>query len=134
MSIKTIIGSLVISLFASAECVEGLEGKVIKVSDGDTVKILDADKKTHKLRLAGIDAPEKKQAFGKVARQFLSSIVSQKTVCVTGDKYDRYGRLVGVVYYQGVDVNLEMVKAGLAWHYKEYTQRVQSAGLTPRYF
>lgn len=121
MTIKIIIGllALLISLSgAAADC--DLEGKVIKVSDGDTVKILDADNKIHRLRLAGIDAPEGKQAFGKVSGRFLSKMVSQKTVCVKGNKRDRYQRLVGVIHYQGIDVNLEMVESGLAWHYKKY--------------
>ncbi|MGB1311534.1 MAG: thermonuclease family protein [Leucothrix sp.] len=59
-----------------------LKAKIIKVIDGDTVKVLDANKKTHKIRLAGIDAPERKQAYGKAATKFLAKLVNQKTVCV----------------------------------------------------
>jgi len=102
-----------------------LKGKVIKVTDGDTINVLDANKKTHKIRLAGIDAPERKQAYGKAATKFLSKLVNQKTVCVDWHKRDRYGRLVGVIQYEGRDVNLAMVKVGYAWHYKKY-QREQT--------
>lgn len=101
-----------------------LKAKVIKVTDGDTVNVLDADKKTHKIRLAGIDAPERRQAYGQAAKKFLANLINQKTVCVEWHKQDRYGRLVGVIKYQGRDINLEIMKAGYAWHYKKY-QREQ---------
>ena len=101
------------------------EGKVIKITDGDTVHVLDAEKVTHKVRLAGIDAPERKQPYGKAAGKFLSKQINQQTVCVDWHKRDRYKRLVGVIRYEGRDVNLELVKAGYAWHYKKY-QREQT--------
>jgi len=72
-----------------------LKAKIIKVIDGDTVKVLDANKKTHKIRLAGIDAPERKQAYGKAATKFLAKLVNQKTVCVDWQKRDRFERWVG---------------------------------------
>lgn len=102
-----------------------LKGKVIKITDGDTVKVLDAKNKTYKIRLAGIDAPERKQAYGKAATKFLSKWINQKTVCVDWHKRDHYGRLVGVIKYEGRDINLELMKAGYAWHYKKY-QREQT--------
>ena len=74
----------------------------------------------HKIRLHGIDAPEKKQAFGNASRKFLSGLVANREVRVTYSKRDRYGRIVGIVFLDGRDVNLEMLKAGLAWHYKKY--------------
>ena len=102
-----------------------LEGRVIKVTDGDTVNVLDVDKKTHKIRLAGIDAPERGQAYGQAARKFLANQINQKIVCVEWHKKDKYRRLVGVIKYEDKDVNLSLVKAGYAWHYKKY-QREQS--------
>ena len=105
--------------YSTAEACK-LKGKVIKVTDGDTINVLDADKKTHKIRLAGIDAPELGQAYGQAARKFLSKQVNQKTVCVDWHKIDRYKRLVGVIKYEGRDINLDIVKAGYAWHYKKY--------------
>ena len=102
-----------------------LEGKVIKITDGDTVHVLDADKETHKIRLSGIDAPERGQPYGKAAGKFLGKQINQQTVCVDWHKRDRYKRLVGVIRYEGRDINLQLVKAGYAWHYKKY-QREQT--------
>ena len=81
---------------------------------------LPASPTQYKIRLHGIDAPEKKQAFGNASRKFLSGLVANREVRVTYTKRDRYGRIVGIVYLDGRDVNLEMLKAGLAWHYKKY--------------
>jgi endonuclease YncB( thermonuclease family) len=70
--------------------------------------------------LAGIDAPERQQPYGKVARQFLAKHIFKKQVCVRWYKRDKYQRLVGVIRLEGEDINLKLVKAGLAWHYKQY--------------
>ena len=102
----------------TANC--NLEGKVIRVTDGDSITVLDAEKEQHKIRLAGIDAPERKQPYGKVARQFLAKHVFKKQVCVGWYKRDKYDRLVGVIRIGGEDMNLKLVQAGLAWHYKQY--------------
>jgi endonuclease YncB( thermonuclease family) len=101
-----------------------LLGKVIHVADGDTITVLDANKVQHKIRLSGIDAPEKAQPFGDKAKQSLSDLVFGKPVSVETDKTDRYGREVGKVLVDSVDANLEQVRRGLAWHYKAY-QREQ---------
>lgn len=101
-------------------------GDVVGVVDGDTITVLDADKVQHKIRLTGIDAPEKKQPFGNRSKQSLSNMVFNKTVTVETGKRDRYGRELGKVLAGGKDVNLEQVRAGLAWHYKAY-ERTQSA-------
>lgn len=101
-------------------------GYVVGVADGDTVTVLDADKVQHKIRLTGIDAPEKKQPFGNRSKQSLSDMVFNKTLTVETDKRDRYGRELGKVMEGGKDVNLEQVRAGMAWHYKAYG-RTQSA-------
>ena len=118
-----------------------VRGRVVKVADGDTITILSpvgrvapnaphgcmagaaprADRPTqHKIRLHGIDAPEKSQAFGQKAKQYLSSLVFGKDVIVKVRDTDRYGRTVGKVFIDGRDINLEMLKAGYAWHYKHY--------------
>ena len=99
---------------------EGLCGTVVKVSDGDTITVLDASKMQHKIRLQGIDAPEKKQAFGNTSRKFLAGLVANREVRVTWSKRDRYQRILGTVFVDGKDANLEMLKAGMAWHYKKY--------------
>ena len=97
-----------------------IRGRVVRVADGDTLTILDAANAQHKIRLYGIDAPEKSQAFGQKSKQHLSSLVFGKDISVKVHNTDRYGRTVGTVFIDGRDVNLEMLKAGLAWHYKYY--------------
>lgn len=97
-----------------------LEGKVIKVSDGDTITVMDTAKEKYKIRLAGIDAPEKKQDFGNAARKVLAGKIAGQEVCVSWHKKDKYGRLVGNVLFDGQSINLQMVQEGLAWHYKKY--------------
>ena len=100
-----------------------LAGKVVAVTDGDTVKVL-YQGKAHKVRLAGIDAPERKQAFGKRAKEYASTLAAGKTVKVTWTEKDRYGRIVGVVILpDGSNLNNEMVKAGLAWWYRQYAPK-----------
>jgi endonuclease YncB( thermonuclease family) len=103
-----------------------ITGYVVGVADGDTITVLDADKVQHKIRLTGIDAPEKKQPFGNRSKQSLSDMVFNKTVTVETDKRDRYGRELGKVLAGSKDVNLEQVRTGFAWHYKAY-ERTQSA-------
>ena len=97
-----------------------ITGHVVGVADGDTITVLDADKVQHKIRLTGIDAPEKKQPFGNRSKQSMSDMVFNKNVTVETGKRDRYGRELGKVLAGGKDVNLEQVRAGLAWHYKAY--------------
>lgn len=97
-----------------------LTGEVVGIADGDTLTILDATNTQYKIRLAGIDAPEKKQAFGDRSTQNLAAIVFRKRVTVESSKHDRYGRAIGKVLLSGSDVNLMQVAAGLAWHYKDY--------------
>lgn len=104
---------------------ETLVGTVVGLADGDTVTVLDASKTQYRIRLAGIDAPEKRQDFGSRSRQSLSELVFQKPVRVEYTKIDRYGRVVGKVLVNGVDASLEQVKRGMAWHYKAY-EREQS--------
>ena len=99
-----------------------LIGEVVGVHDGDTITVLDADKVQHKIRLDGIDSPELKQAFGSASKQNLSSLVFGKSVSVVGSKKDRYGRLLGVVFVDGANVNEAMVRDGFAWHFKTYSK------------
>lgn len=113
---------LLLALAAQAETVTG---RVVSVADGDTITVLDATKTQHKVRLAGIDAPEKAQAFGQRSKESLSDLVFNQAVTVETTKRDRYGRSVGTVLVDGLDANLEQIKRGMAWHYKAY-QREQS--------
>ena len=88
--------------------------------------MLDDNKVQHRIRLAGIDAPEKKQPFGQRSKQSLSDLVFDKAVTVETNKRDKYRREVGKVLVGGVDANLEQVKRGMAWYYKAY-EREQPA-------
>jgi endonuclease YncB( thermonuclease family) len=97
-----------------------LEGHCIAVLDGDTVTILDSMNKQTRVRLMGIDAPEKAQAFGTRSKQALSDLVFSKQVSVEFSKKDKYGRTLGKIIVNGLDANLEQLKAGMAWHYKQY--------------
>ncbi|HKR01189.1 MAG TPA: thermonuclease family protein [Pyrinomonadaceae bacterium] len=97
-----------------------IEGKVINVHDGDTITVLDKDNKKFHIRLQGIDAPELKQEYGSVSQQNLSRLVMGKQVTIVWNKVDKYRRTVGTIMLDGKDVNIEQVKAGLAWHFKKY--------------
>ena len=110
---------IVLCLATSVQAVE-LRGKVVGVSDGDTVTVLDAERQQHKVRLAGIDAPEKAQAFGQASKTSLSDQIFGREVVVTWDKRDRYGRIIGKISVDFRDVCLEQVRRGMAWHYKQY--------------
>lgn len=121
------IFTLLALLMALACQAEMITGKVVRVADGDTITILDADKAQHKVRLAGIDAPEKAQAFGERSRDSLEELVAGKTVTVETHKKDRYGRRVGKVLLNGQDMNLEQVRRGMAWFYREYAHEQSAA-------
>lgn len=96
-----------------------ITGKIVGVSDGDTIKVVSAGKQI-KIRLYGIDTPEKKQAFGKAATRKLKAILSPSVTVDTKD-VDRYGRSVGIVYTAtGDNINRELVESGYAWVYKRY--------------
>jgi len=112
--------------FVNVAAATQLTGKVIGVLDGDTIEVLDSSKHPHRIRLTGIDAPEKAQAFGQRSKEHLSGLVFGKQVEVAAGKTDKYGRTVGKVLVNGVDANLAQVKSGFAWHYKEYASE-QSA-------
>lgn len=103
---------------------EEIRGKVVGVADGDTITVLDERKVQHKVRLAGIDAPEKAQAFGQRSKKSLSELVFQKTVTIETTKRDRYGRHVGKVLLGDRDVNLEQLKRGVAWYYRKYANEL----------
>jgi endonuclease YncB( thermonuclease family) len=112
--------ALLLILVHSVASAGTLTGRVVRVTDGDTIVVLDANNAQHKIRLTGIDAPERKQAFGTKSKEHLSDSVAGKFVVVDYDKRDYYKRILGKVLLNGEDMNLEQVRAGLAWHYKKY--------------
>ena len=107
-------------LLAQPACAD-FTGKVVKVADGDTITVL-YDSEQIKIRLAGIDAPEKAQPFGSVARQSMSEMLFGKEVRVVEQGRDRYGRTIGRVYQGEVDVSAEQIKQGMAWVYRKYSK------------
>lgn len=120
-----IVAALLLSALACNAAT--IEGKVVGVADGDTITVLDSTNTQHKIRLSGIDAPEKSQPFGNRSKQSLSDLVFSKAVTVDTDKRDKYKRNVGKVLVDGVDANLEQIKRGLAWHYKHYEREQPAA-------
>ena len=96
-----------------------LVGKVASIADGDTFTMIVQSKKI-KVRLYGIDCPEKGQEFYSAAKQFLSGKILNKTVSVKKLNTDPYGRTVGIAQVDGVNVNEKLLEAGLAWHYNNY--------------
>lgn len=95
--------------------------KVIGISDGDTFKVL-YKKQEFRIRLNHIDAPEKSQNFGKKAKEYASNLCFGKNVRITWKKKDRYQRILGEVFLNEININQEMVKAGYAWHFKQYSK------------
>lgn len=104
-----------------AGCNSAHADKVIGITDGDTFTLL-RDKTTIKVRLAEIDCPERKQPFGSRAKQALSDKIFGKEVKLEGEKKDRYGRTIATVVLDDRNINLEMVKDGFAWQYKQYSK------------
>ncbi|MCS7084722.1 MAG: thermonuclease family protein [Bacteroidia bacterium] len=97
---------------------------VVGVSDGDTFNLLEESTKANvKVRLYGVDAPEKKQAFGERAKQFASELCYRKRVRLEEVSKDRYGRSVAYMYLEdGTNVNYELIRSGMAWHYKQFSK------------
>jgi len=120
---KSLVLALLFTLAAICQA-EVISGRVIGVIDGDTIDVLGDSKTTYRIRLAGIDAPERKQAFGTRSKQSLSDLVYQKRVDIETHKKDRYGRRVGKVLIEGKDVNLEQLHLGMAWFYREYEREL----------
>ena len=117
MKVALIVSLLVMSLALNAQT---LQGKVVRVADGDTITILDSTNAQNKVRLNKIDAPEKSQAFGEVSRKHLASMVAGNVVKVEWTKKDKYGRILGDITIGTTNVNLRMVQDGLAWHFKAF--------------
>jgi endonuclease YncB( thermonuclease family) len=104
-----------------------LQGHVVGVTDGDTITLLDTSKTQYKIRLAGIDAPEKKQPFGQRSKESLSGLAYGRELYVEWFKKDRYGRTIGkLMTAQGQDINLEQIKLGMAWHYKQHQRNFRT--------
>lgn len=117
---KNLIKATILLAFASYLHATDITGRVIGISDGDTLTILDSYKTQHKIRLAQIDAPESVQDFGSASKQSLSSLCFRKEARAKVETTDRYQRSVAIVFCEGVEANLEQVKRGMAWVYRQY--------------
>lgn len=123
--LRSLTLALVLMVQNSAAADE-IRGRVVGVTDGDTLTVLDFDRHRFKVRLAGIDAPETRQAFGHASKRRMSDLTFKRNVLVRWTKHDRFGRIVGVVLVDGKDVGLALLESGLAWHFKRYAHE-QSA-------
>ena len=104
-----------------------LDGTIVSVADGDTVTLLDANKMQHRIRLDGIDAPERTQPYGQRARQSLAALAHGRAARADCPKVDRYGRAICRLVVDGVDVGLEQIRRGYAWHYVKYAHEQRAA-------
>ena len=120
LSYQLLLKCIVLMLLVIEVNAEVLNGTVVGISDGDTITVLDKLSKEHKVRLMGIDAPEKSQAFGREAKQTLSNYIYKKKVSVEYKKLDKYKRIVGKVTLDGQDICLQMIREGMAWHFVQY--------------
>ena len=109
-------------------CQADISGHVVRIIDGDTLEVLSENGIQTRVRLNGIDAPEKAQPFGQRSRQALTDLTAGKLIQVTGYNRDRYGRLLGTAWYNSTDINAEQVMKGLAWAY-----RYQGNAMIPAY-
>jgi endonuclease YncB( thermonuclease family) len=112
--------TLFLSCFTVPAFAESIIGKVVSVHDGDTITVLDKNYNQIKVRLAEIDAPELSQPFGKKSKLMLSNIVFGKFIELNSTEKDNYGRVIGTIILEDMNVNLEMVSLGGAWAYIKY--------------
>lgn len=99
---------------------ERLAGKIVGVSDGDTVTLLTKNRQNVKIRLAQIDAPESNQPFGAASKKMLSDLIYKAKVTVRKEGVDHYGRTIGTIFLAETDINAAMVRQGGAWVYDQY--------------
>jgi endonuclease YncB( thermonuclease family) len=122
-------------LFVLAGCYnhtsdEYVTGRVVKILDGDTYDLLLENNTTIRIRMDGIDAPEKGMPFSKASKRHLGELCQGQTIKVSKSQEDQYGRIVGFSYLEdGRELGHEMLKAGLAWHYKQYNSDPELATL-----
>ena len=95
-----------------------LNGKIVKVIDGDTVDILTPEKQKIRVRLLDIDAPESRQSYGNASKKYLASLIAGKSVFIKENKKDIYQRTLGTIYLEQININAKMVENGFAWAYR----------------
>lgn len=124
---RALIGLLLL-VFTLGIFGETIRGLCISVADGDTITIMadengGRENKKMKIRLYAIDSPEGKQEFGLEAKKFVEKMVLNKRVEIDYKDTDQYGRIVGILNYEQYSINEELLKNGLAWHYKQYSRK-----------
>jgi len=119
LNIRLALALLALATFSLGARAAVLEGRVVRVADGDTLTVL-VQRRMLRVRLVEIDAPEKHQAFGKRSGQSLGEICMNKPARIVSKGVDRYDRVLGRVYCAGVDANAEQVRRGMAWVYDRY--------------
>ena len=122
---KTVLFVAALTMLSAAVSGATVEGEVVAITDGDTIKILTPTKQQIKVRLADIDTPERGQPYGRKARQVLGEKIHRRQVDVEEVTIDRYQRLVGRVFLDGRNINAEMVEDGAAWVYRKYSDDPQ---------
>ena len=127
MRLKPFLTLLLMVLSASAATAAEpwtLDGRVVRVHDGDTLTLLDAQNRQHQIRLDGIDAPELGQAFGKASRKSLQEISLRQNAQASCHKQDRYGRAVCRVTVNGADTSQFQLDTGMAWVFRRYEREL----------
>ena len=123
--------TIILLLFLLCNCTIAqttIHGRSVNVADGDTFTLLDDNNTQHRIRLDGIDAPERGQAFGNRSREYLANMIVGKRLSVSFTEKDRYGRILGKVSTDSIhDVNLCMIKSGMAWHYSYFNSEKEYA-------
>jgi len=114
------LAAFAVILAATTAQASELRGRVVAVTDGDTLTILDAGRQRHQIRLAGIDAPEKRQPYGQRSKRSLSDLCYGRDAVIEDNGRDRYGRTIGRVRCAGIDANAEQVRRGMAWVFDRY--------------
>lgn len=130
---RTLLSAAAISMagLTAPAWAQAITGKVIGIADGDTLSVLDHHNKQRKIRLQGIDAPEKRQAWGRRSMQNLAALAFHKEVMAECGKVDKYGREVCKILVEDRDVNLAQIESGMAWWYRAY-DRSRSRTTEPR--
>ena len=127
---KAIVALAFLAVSALAASAGSFEGRVVRVLDGDTIDVLVPEKTIVRVRLAGIDAPERGQPFGRKATQAVRDMAAGKTVRIASQSKDRYGRTIGEAFLpDGRSLNRELVRLGLAWQYRQYSDDQELANL-----
>lgn len=105
-----------------------IKGTVVAIFDGDTYQLLTSHQQTIKVRMEGIDAPEREMPYHKVSQKYLSQLIYKKEIILIKTGEDQYRRSLGFTYLPDeTDINLLMLQSGMAWHYKRYNQDIQYA-------